>query len=387
MRRPRGVELAGYLDAAVGSGEAARRYLTALRAAGVPVRARDVPLPGRDPAVSNVSTQTRRSARRVAFNLLFLNPEALLPYLASAAAPRLRNRVTIGGWNWEVDVVPDAWEEAGRRVEEVWACSEFTARLIRAGTSARVVAMLPPLAPAAAVSHVPPELPPGFRVLVMFDYLSTIERKNPIGTIEAYRQAFAPGDGARLIVKSVNGVHRLEQRRQVERAAAGRPDIVLQDGTISGADRDALVTACDCVVSLHRSEGFGLSLAEAMSAGKPVIATGYGGNTEFMTAANSYLVGYEPALVGPGCEHYAANASWAEPDLVQAATALRAVADHPKEAGERAAQGQSEVNTLLAPKRIGGQMRDRLLMLSGETAAEESASGYAGDPQTAAQRR
>jgi glycosyltransferase involved in cell wall biosynthesis len=363
MRRA-GVELAGYLDAAVGAGEGARRYLGALQVAGEAVRARDVPLEGRDSAMTPLRRGRGGRLWRPDFNVLCLNPEQLVPYLESDAAPPRRGRTSIAAWSWEVDVLPSGWTEASRAVSEIWACSEFTAAFIRAATAADVVAMPHPLAvsdPVAPVS--PPELPPGFRVLVMFDYLSTIERKNPLGAITAYRRCFGPDEGALLVIKTMNGVHRPERRREVEAAAADRSDIVLIDGTFSGAERDALVAACDCLLSLHRSEGFGLALAEAMAAGKPVVATAYGGNVEFMPPASSYLVRYALTRVGVACEHYSAQASWAEPDIDHAAAQLRAVFEHREGSLEWARHGQRHVRTLLAPERIGRLMRDRLRAL------------------------
>jgi glycosyltransferase involved in cell wall biosynthesis len=363
--RPFRVELAGYLGTAVGAGEGARRYLAALQAAGVAVRARDIELSGRDSAMTEFRGEARLGLRGARFNLLCLNPEQLLPYIDSRAAPRTSRRTNIAAWSWEVDVLPLAWAGASRRVSEIWACSEFTARFIRAGTGARVIAMHHPRLAARANAGAPPaELPAGFRVLVMFDYLSTIERKNPIGAIEAYRRAFAAGDGAQLIVKSLNGVHRPEQRSKVERAAAGRRDILLTDGTISGAARDSLLAACDCLLSLHRSEGFGLSLADAMAAGKPVVATAYGGNTEFMRESSSYLIPYELTQVGAGCEHYPPEASWAEPDVGRAAAALRAMFDDQEAARRRGQAGQSDVEALLAPQLIGQRMLERFTLLA-----------------------
>lgn len=363
--RPGGVELAGFLESAVGAGEAARRYLAALRAVGVSVRARDIELPGRDRAQAEFPDARPHPLRRSRFNVICLNPEQLMPYLESPAAPRSRGRRTVAAWSWEVDVLPPGWDAAARRVSEVWACSEFSAERIRAGTGAVVVAMHHPLAPGAQQPAAAPlDLPTGFRVLVIFDYLSTIQRKNPVGAIEAYRQAVAPGDGVQLIMKSVNGAHRPEAREQVERAAAGRSDILLMDGTISGRARDALVAACDCLLSLHRSEGFGLSLADAMAAGKPVIATRFGGNTEFMSDDNSYLIGFEPTKVGPGCEHYPPEARWAEPNAAEAAGALRAVLDDAAEARRRGRRAQADVREQLAPERIGQRMAERLAGLS-----------------------
>jgi glycosyltransferase involved in cell wall biosynthesis len=369
QRLPR-VELAGFLESAVGAGEAARRYLGALRSVGVPVRPRDVELPGRDPARTAFDEGGRFALRTTRFNIICLNPEQLMPYRSSHAAPSGHRRTTVAAWNWEVDILPPGWAEAASEVAEIWACSEFTASFIRAGTGAPVVAM--PLPLATAIARPPalaPDLPAGFRVLMIFDYLSTIQRKNPIGAIEAYRQAFAPSDGAQLIVKSINGVHRVEAREQVERAAIGRSDIVLMEETISGAARDALVAACDCLLSLHRGEGFGLSLADAMVAGKPVVATAYGGNTEFMRPTNSYLVPYEMTNVGPGCEHYPPEARWAEPDVSSAAAALREIAGDVGVARERGLTAQADVRTLLAPERIGRLMLRRFEALRSDPAA------------------
>ena len=358
-----GVELAGYLDAAVGSGEVARRYLGALQAAGVAVRARDVPLEGRDSAMTPVRRGRGARLSLPRFNVLCLNPEQLMPYLASDAAPRRRRRTSVAAWNWEVDVLPPGWTDASRAVSEVWACSAFTADFIRAATGAHVVAIPPPLALSTSTrAATPPALPPGFRVLVMFDYLSTIERKNPLGAIAAYRQCFGPRDGAQLVIKTMNGVHRPERRREVE-ASADRSDITLLDGTFSGAERDALVASCDCLLSVHRSEGFGLALTEAIAAGKPVVATAYGGNVEFMPPECSYLVRYGMTRVGGGCEHYPPQARWAEPDIDHAAAQLRAVFDDRERSSRRARDAQRHVLELLAPERIGRLMRERLFAI------------------------
>lgn len=359
---PPAVELAGYLDAAVGVGEAARRYVEAMRRVELPVLERDVPLPGRDPARAETPPGAHRPAPGdVAFNLLCLNPEQMLPYLDSPEAPRLAGRTTIGIWSWEVDVVPPGWAAAAEAVAEVWTYSRFSARLIGDAIGAPVRAIPPPISEVARPAPAePPRLPRGFRVLLMFDYLSTLERKNPLGALEAYRQAFAPDDGAVLVVKSLNGQHRPERRAQLTEAAHGRPDVVFIDQAMSGAERDALLGACDCCLSLHRSEGHGLPLAEAMAGGKPVIATGYGGNTEFMSERNSYLVRWRPTSVGEGVEHYPAAATWAEPDVAHAAVQLRAARNDAAEAQRRALRGQADVRELLSPAAVGEQIAQRL---------------------------
>ncbi len=355
------VEIAGYLSSAVGVGEAARLYTCALRAAGAEVQARDVPLPGRDRVEMGLAEGPAPSVA-IPFEIICLNPEQMIPYLDQREAPREPRR-TIGVWSWEVDVLPAGWREASHRLDEIWTYSAFAAQLIDEGVEAPVRSV--PLPAWGEPTHRgrASGLPEGFRVLVMFDFLSTLQRKNPLGAIEAYKRAFAPDEGSVLVLKSVNGRHRPEQRSQIAAAADARPDIVLRDGTVSGAERDALLSECDCVLSLHRSEGYGLPLAEAMAMGKPVLATAYGGNTEFMDERNSYPIPWTPALVGEGVEHYPAGATWAEPDLDRAALALRAVRYEAEQARELAARGREVVERRLSLEAVGAQMVQRLRAL------------------------
>lgn len=359
-----GVELAGYLTAAVGVGEAARRYVGGLRRAGVPVVARDVPLVGRDSVDADLPFGPSPSADEVEFNLLCLNPEQLVPYLDDPETPSLQGRATIGIWSWEVDVVPVGWRSASIGLAEVWTYSQFAARIIGAELNVPVLGFPPPLIEspecAPTAERLPLELPEGFKVLMMFDYLSTLERKNPLGAIEAYCKAFQPDDGATLVVKSVNGQHRPERYAEVSAAVNGRSDIMMFDQTISGVERDVLINVCDCYLSLHRSEGHGLPLAEAMALGKPVIATAFGGNVEFMNDTNSYLVKWTPTRVGKRVEHYPPAASWAEPDLSHAARLLNDIYRDQEGAQSRAKRAQVDIWRLLAPDIVGMHMRRRL---------------------------
>jgi glycosyltransferase involved in cell wall biosynthesis len=373
MARPPAVELAGYLGAAVGVGEAARRYVAALRGAGVPVLERDVPLPGRDGAGTAQTAGPKAAPEAITANLLCLNPEQMVPYLEGPEAPPVEGRVTVGIWSWEVDAIPPGWREASSWVSEVWTYSRFAAQRIEAGIGSPVLAIPPSIALGSEPVSLPQALPEGFRVLIMFDFLSTLQRKNPLGAIEAYRRAFAPEDGAVLVVKSVNGRHRPESLAEVTAALGGRPDITLIDRTLSGAERDALVAGCDCYLSLHRSEGHGMPLAEAMAMAKPVIATAYGGNTEFMSPANSYPIDWTSTLVGEGVEHYPAQASWAEPDIEAAVRRLREVHRDREGAKARALRGQADVRALLAPAAVGARMRERLEAL--ERRAEATRGG------------
>ena len=184
-------------------------------------------------------------------------------------------------------------------VDEVWTYSEFERRAVEAAVD-RPVRVLNPAIPLDRVRPRPRAalgLPDGFVFLYSFDYLSVFERKNPLAAIAAFTRAFSPGDGATLVVKGVNADSAPASRDALLAAAHGRPDIRVWHDYLDAGNQRSLIASCDVYVSLHRSEGFGLTMAEAMAAGTPVIATAYSGNLDFMDETNSFLAPYRLAPV------------------------------------------------------------------------------------------
>jgi glycosyltransferase involved in cell wall biosynthesis len=236
-----------------------------------------------------------------------------------------------------------------------------------------VIALPPPVQPpSGAVQATRLDVPgDAFMFLFVFDYLSTIQRKNPVGLIEAFKQAFAPGAGPRLLIKTINAPLRPLAEEEVLWAAQGRPDVHVIDRSLTAAERDRLMAGCDCYVSLHRAEGFGLTLAEAMAIGKPVIGTAYSGNLDFMNAQNSYLVDYELGVVGPECEIYPADGQWAEPSIEQAAALMRRVCGEPEEARRIGERARADIARALGPGTTGAAMRRRLEEIRAHDGAQE----------------
>jgi glycosyl transferase family 1 len=194
----------------------------------------------------------------------------------------------------------------------------------------------------------------------MFDFHSTIERKNPVAVIDAFRMAFAPGSGASLVIKSINGESQPDEYDRLRFAARRHPDVYVTDRYLSAQEKNAMIAACDCYISLHRAEGFGFTPAEAMYLGKPVIATGYSGNLEYMTAQNSYLVDYALKPIGSGNFPYPADGEWADPDTEHAARLMREVVDYPAEAERRGRQAAIDIRSGFSAAAAGETMEQRL---------------------------
>lgn len=370
------VRLIGYLEDGLGLGAAARSYLGALELAGVAVDAVSVPVP-----IAGADDDERFHRRnRVEWQsdaeddgpadveIVCMNPPELLRATRAGLISRER-RHRIGVWAWELDSLPDEWSEAFPLVDEVWAYSEYVAAALRANVPVPVNVM--PLAVELPELPQERERPPGepFTFLYVFDIFSSVERKNPLGAIEAFRTAFEAGEDVRLVLKTSNGDNAPEELERIRVAAIDRPDIEVVDAFVSAAERDALIAGCDCYVSLHRAEGFGLTIAEAMAAARPVIATGFSGNLDFMSPATAYLVDWQPATVSPTSTYYPPGARWAEPDVEHAAALMRRVHADPLEAKVRGEVAREHVGRVLSPTAVGDRLRARIEELTGRPRA------------------
>jgi glycosyltransferase involved in cell wall biosynthesis len=366
-----GVNVAGFLRGALGLGEAARLYVAALQAAGVPVSTTtvEVPLPETGGAIRKEADFSELSADGdQPFNLVCVNAPELPRFYEDVGPGFFRGKRGIGVYAWEVDRVPAAWSWAFEIVDEVWSYSSYVADIMRAAAPKPVARVpLPVLEPRPATGEVDLGLPERFTFLFLFDFYSTLQRKNPLGLIDAFTRAFRPGEGPQLVLKSFNGDFKPERLAALQQAAAAHPDVHVIDRWLSVAERDALVAGCDCYASLHRAEGFGLTLAEAMVRGKPVIATGFSGNTDFMTEENSFLVDYSLTRVGDDGENYPADGVWAEPNLDHAAELMRRVWEDRAESERRAARGHELVEAF-SPERVGRIARARLERMAASAA-------------------
>jgi glycosyltransferase involved in cell wall biosynthesis len=320
-------------------GETARLMAAAAERLGVPVWTVDLPPPiDAGPEVPLLPSDTPPPGVPL---ILHVNAPMLPLALMRLPAELTRNRPIVGYWAWEMPEVPAEWRPALACVTQVWVPSRFTAAVLEPLLPGRVrvvppaLALVPPVA--SAMNRAAFGLPEdAVVVLVSFNLASSFARKNPFAAIAAFRGAFGDRPDRILLLKVGHPEHAPADFARLAQMARA-PNIRVETHTMPPEDRHALTACADIVLSLHRGEGFGLVLAEAMLLGKPVIATGWSGNTDFMDGSNAALVPYR--LVPARDDRSVYRGLWAEPDVAEAALLLRTLADDPtlrRTLGERA---------------------------------------------------
>jgi glycosyltransferase involved in cell wall biosynthesis len=356
-----GADVIGFFNAEHGIGEAARLLVTALRSEGV--------------AVSTIGYRNTESRQKYQFEtdeigqyrtvISSVNAELNKPVRDLFGQYFFHNTYVIGQWFWELEVAPPWYRDAYQYVDELWAPTKFIEEMLRREAPSRIhVEHMPlPLSKPQFVEDVTRSdlgLDNRYMFLFTFDFMSVMKRKNPLGLVAAFKKAFAANEGPILVLKCVNGEHRPTLFQELRDSCAERPDIIIMNKYLDPHSSAALMNLCDCYVSLHRSEGLGLTIAEAMLLGKPVVATGYSGNLDFMTPETSFMVPWSKVKVGKGAEAYSAKATWAEPDIHVAAEMMRYVYQNPEAARLKAEAGRQDLEARFTPTITGARMKDRL---------------------------
>lgn len=361
---PGGVNLIGHYQAETGVGEGARSNLRIIEAADIPCLVNNFV----DPRSFNLENlpQNLTDANPFVTNLLTINADEFPTYV-SKHRQQMVGHFNIGYWAWEVPEFPEEWATSFGYVDEVWTPSRFTRDAVAARSPVPVTVVPHSMDPAfndqAPVDRAKFNLSDDiFVFLFFFDFDSYLDRKNPLGLIKAYKKAFGDRQDVQLLIKSVHGAGHSEELSLVQTACLGS-NIRVMDCNLTREDKHELMRAADCYVSLHRSEGFGLTLAEAMTCGKPVIATGYSGNLDFMSDEDSFLVPYKLITIQHPSGPYKAGFHWAEPDLEYAADVMRQIEKDRESALRIGLKARTKVREMLHPRTIGRTVRGRLKQL------------------------
>ncbi|MFO1322778.1 MAG: glycosyltransferase family 4 protein [Burkholderiales bacterium] len=369
-----GVNVVGYLAAESGIGESARAMLRIVKAAGMPV----APINFR---VGNMS-RMRESIPEVtatehlhSINLFHINADQMFVAHDSLGASLFEGRYNIGYWAWELKEFPDAWVPAFDLLDEVWVPSSFCQQAIAMKAPVPVLRVphsieAPALVPDRARFGLAPD---DIAYFAMCDVLSVPERKNPLGVAEAFRRAFPSGEPVRLFLKIGNLEFQPDLKSRLGELARTDPRITLLEGYLARQDLWTLMASIDCFVSLHRAEGFGLGMGEAMACGKAVIATPWSGNVDFTRVENALLVDYTLVELARDLGPYRRGQVWAEPDIASAAQAMRQVANS-RELRERlGARGLATVAAELAPAALAPLVVTRLAAIRAQIASAAAA--------------
>jgi glycosyltransferase involved in cell wall biosynthesis len=362
-----GLNVAGYLTAELGLGEVARNYVSVIQQLGVQTSLQDA---------SFITHQRKGASQLTAFttdnpypaNLVCINAPEIKHFIERFGTSYFRTKYNIGSWWWEVEELPQEWKNEFYRFDELWVGTSFIQRNLARVAPIPVYVVQPYVVPLSAVP-IRDDLKlasDDFVFLFAFDYFSCFERKNPISTVRAFKLAFKGNERVKLLIKTTNAEKFKAKSDALIAEAGGDPRIVLLDKYCSKEELNNIIASCDAYVSLHRTEGFGLPIAEAMLLHKPVIATGWSGNLDFTTEENSLLVKHEFTVNTEDYGPYKVGMRWAEPDVEHAARLMRILYEdqaHAKLLGER---GAATIQDQFGRKAVERVVAERLTKISGK---------------------
>jgi glycosyltransferase involved in cell wall biosynthesis len=366
-----GMNIAGFLAADLGVGESARCMVRAADAAGIATALVPLKLHCKNRQGDDTYRARFQDDNPHPVNVVHIDPPAARDLDHHHGAGFRAGKYNIGYFAWELPEFPDAWVPSFDYFDEIWCPSEFTAAAVALKSPVPVLTMphaiafdrpAPPVAALRAHFALPPR---AFVFLTLFDLNSYSARKNPRAAIEAFRLAALPppaGDqpGAALAIKVQNVAGNEADFAALQQSVRDLPGVVLLTETLPRADITALEAACDCFVSLHRSEGFGLAIAEAMFLGKPAISTAWSAPAEFVDDTNGCPVRARLVTLEQSHGPYARGATWAEPDVAHAAEHMRRLFGDPALAARLGAAAQRTIETRFSPPTIGQRYRRRL---------------------------
>lgn len=345
-----GVNVVGYFTSELGMGELARMVLGSLHEAGIPNR---TVTSSRNSSRKSHEFLPKNSNEIFPINISVLNADQMTSWNRLNELSEINDLPTVGVWAWELEDFPDGYESVFELVTEIWTISEFSKMAIQKATEKPVYVI--PLA-SKSINNSDLQAPQlnGLGIngkkyfLAMFDYQSSMERKNPIAVIKAFRKAFQGNNDVHLVIKTINAHLWPTQRERLMYACREDENISVVDSYLTESEIKGLMKNATAYVSLHRSEGYGLTCAEAMTLGTPVIATGYSGNLDFMTSENSLLVDYDLVPINDPTGTYTVDSKWAEPNIDSAASHMTMVFNDSAMAKKIGKLGQESMRAISA---------------------------------------
>ena len=360
-----GVNLVGYLYSETGVGQISRNVMRALGEIDFPTQV--LPIEAHDPSRKNdrlADEFPQGTEHRI--NVFHVNADMTYPVKELVGADVYQNHYNIGFWFWELSKFPTMWHTAFAAYDEIWVASSFIHEALATISPIPVVKIpvtIAPQLPPEPVTRADFDLPEeAFIFMMVFNASSIIERKNPFAIIRTFEQAFTAEERAekvRLVIKTTHLADFPERAEQLREAVALVNGLII-DRYFDRLHTNAFINQCDAYAALHRSEGFGLPIAEAMYLGKPVMATAYSANVDFMTPDNSYMVPYRLIELEHDYPPYEKGSVWADADIDAAAQIMRQIYENPAEARQRGQNGADYIRQHYNAEVVGQALRRRL---------------------------
>ena len=359
---PKGINLYGFFKAENGLAQGVRMYARALEESGIPHTLLNTDFLDWLPQEDTTFDDRLSAENKYAVNVMHVNPDQWQEACGMFPRSQFDGHYNIGIFQWELETAPKDWKPLFDYVDEVWTPSEFTARTMRKETDKPVIPVLYCIETPydETLTRADFGLKDGdFLVLMMYDSNSYASRKNPGGAIDAFAEAFGQApEGAKLVIKISNP--KPEDLAFIEERLGKNGPYVLMTERMERKKLNALIRLCDVYLSLHRSEGFGLVMAEAMSLGVPTVATGWSSNTEFMNRDVSCLTGYDLIPVNDDYQFGDGERVWADAHVKEAAGYLKRLREDPAYRKQIGEAGQKHIREAFSPEACGEKIRNRL---------------------------
>ncbi len=356
-----GVNIFGFLDSESGVGEAARTLTRAVIQKGIPHALLNSPrCPHR--RKENEFLKKFSTKNPYAVNIIVFYGDVFASELRAFGEKKFRDKYNIAYWAWELSSLPASWTALLGSVDEVWTPSSFSAKAIREAKKDIPITIIPHAITMKKCPYprkrfgVPDDM---FLFLFTFDFYSIFERKNPLAIVRAFKNAFCQDEPVGLVIKSSNHTIDLENFAKLQKESEKHNIFLLKD-SFSRDEVSSLMNVCDAYVSLHRSEGFGLTIAESMMLGKPVIATNYSGNIDFLNEENGFPIPYTLIPLEKDYGPYKKGNVWASPNEEKAAEAMRMIYNHQEIARRKGGRARNDIITKLSSVAVAEAIAHRL---------------------------